>query len=538
MYNQHNNQTMRQDKLEYISNNEKIFIHQDKDSKLFENNLKDKIFNHINELINDQNAVTKIDNLAPFIYHSVFPDFELKPIHWEYLILPYRKQLSRKFGIGIEEIPVGINEMLSCQVSTTYIKNKNYIVVEFIDIEFLKTHQIKLSNPFPHTSDYLVQSFIQSKLFDNQNKKLKGYLNIIKCLYQENDEKNLRISIYDTADALLSNSVDFEEFIDYLKSLGLEKKDDRPFFNFPDYSHFLTEEEIKLKNSNFPRQYCKIAFDLKQSKLAILNEIIELGGHGVIYYLYCDSVNELDKNIETISKIENWKNKLKNIELLTKDEDLDNHNLLSYLEHSDIKDNTFYNLLFEYCKFWIRQKSKYKYNKIDLNFVIGKFENLHCRILNDTRIDIKNKFIYLEELLDFEIQTKKRNELISYVEPISLEYNKIYGYEIKELYNQRLLDDEGNYQKHCVAGYRPNNNVRLFSIRWGEKRHTTMIAKTKESASFKVSQSCGFKNKHKNNYDEKTKQAINDIETFLVNSLNKQKIDKSEEDIFMDQVFE
>lgn len=530
-------------KLEQLRQAFKIVI--DKKNPFFDKELTCELFTFLNNLTTEDEII-QLDNISPFIYQTINPSFELKQIHWDYLIFEHRRMISQKFCMNLSDVSLVVDcNYLSSQITSTFNKETQQIIIypyeEFV--EFLKTHEIKINNTLS-TPELLVSSFLQSKLFFNENKKVKGHLNLLLNIYQSFETSKSLCFLDEISKHLIFDNIDFSEFLNYLKSLGAYKRKNKPLsFHFPDQTHFLSEDEIKFKNFKFGRDKNIVALNLKKSKLQLLNEMIELSEKRILDFLNFDTTKSLDNNIECLSKISNWKNKIKYLTDFINNKKLNVHNLLSFFSKG-VTINPDYDFLFLFCKFWIDIAKKYKYNDADLDYLIGRFESDHYKILfnphNEESISYKTLLNSLETALDLEVKQKKLKKSIPYVTPVQLEYDEIYGYKIYELYNQNLLDDEGNFQKHCIAGYRPNENVKLFSIRWEDKRHTIMVS-TNNGQKFSVAQSCGYKNKSKNNYDEKTRNALDDIEKFIVSSVEKSKrkqTEKSEEDVLLDELFE
>jgi hypothetical protein len=279
--------------------------------------------------------------------------------------------------------------------------------------------------------------------------------------------------------------------------------------------------------------------------LEILSKIksVELKDYLINHFLHVENYEKFNNSLETFLKIPNLKNKIKNlVNFFDTSNIIESSFLLKCVNFEDLYEYYNYENLFSYVKWWLNLAKKFKYNKSDYLFIQGAFENNfknECDVLqphDEFLISLEN----IENELSRMLKNKALKESVPIIEPLNLEYKEIYGFKIVELVTVRQLKDEGDFQMHCVGGYKPTPKKRIFSIRWenseGELRQTVQVS------SEQVIQSQGKHRKSIAQYSEKEHKTLKHIENYLVQSMNQihsEKIRKmSEEDLMLDELFE
>jgi len=191
---------------------------------------------------------------------------------------------------------------------------------------------------------------------------------------------------------------------------------------------------------------------------------------------------------------------------------------------------------------WVKLEKTLKYDKSNFRYIQGVFENKHSNDLNvlESNEEFKSSLARIEYDLIQALKDKKLKDTIPLLEPLTLEHSTIYGYKIVELITKAQLVDEGNFQMHCVGGYKPTPKCRIFSVRWenseGEFRHTM------EVNTQKVLQSQGKRRRAVAEYPEKDAKMLQHIENYLLQAMNQVHTEKikniPEEDLMLDSLFD
>jgi hypothetical protein len=227
----------------------------------------------------------------------------------------------------------------------------------------------------------------------------------------------------------------------------------------------------------------------------------------------------LDKGIERVQKIKHWKQKLYKVikftDMLRRHQNLYGFVCVPLVSFEE---------LFRFIDVFETLHNETKHQSTNLQ-MIGILESMFTITETCGLTDYSKERLFQHNLINTirnEIRRKQFFENKLLVEPMELEYYNIYGFQIVELTTQAQLNDESYHNNHCVSGYssKLSDTIRIFSIRYGNVRHTVEVAKI--GITWEVRQSKGYNNCSKAEYDPKIKKGIERIENYICQELDKQ----------------
>lgn len=521
-----NSCSLKKDLLPYIS---------DENYKIYLKN----ILNELNRLC--VNNFLDLDIFSPFIYKIFEPDFEINDFHYNNIIFPNRfiKSSSNKYCYGFI-LGKKYNLKLNCSCEARYCKDDNdiFIQINWNDFyEFVKTKQIKIkySRDFS-IENCLILSYIYQKSFDNTNKKIKGYLNLPNELYKLGYFLGLNTTIDADSGFIAYNN----EILDFLKEFFYISSD-------RDFLHLLIDDNsinhVNQFNINFielfeffpyyipHKDFFDNAEKLNKSKQDLLTAIlIKTNSKKILETLISKfselNSEELNDNLENIQKTKDYISTFKTLNKIEKlgvdiGDFFRDYNPIVHFDVFKFHVKIVYDIL-----------KSYKHSTY-LRFAIGQLENIifydYFKGSSSSQHDLKEKLL---KKIKNAIKEKEKKGDILLVQPANIK-TYYYGYKIVELNTRNLLEEEGNFQKHCISGHydRINESCRIFSIRDEKSNIRHNIEVVKDGSKWKDKMSQGFMNCPLSKYDEETRISLNAIINYIIDKLNKNERPISNEDM-------